>query len=176
MASLATFQSGRACPPSPPAFCSVRPSEGRWVGRCPHTLGWGLLYPAHRFTRQSHPETPSQTRPTEPPMRPAITAPGAGPPSLASRICERGRGLPPGVAGRVSGRVDTQLVVVTEPWRVDVVVTAWRPPGPWSLCRTADHLPGALEPSETWPLHSLPVGHRPGVRLWNACLHARMHE
>lgn len=41
-----------------------------------------------------------------------------------------------------------------------------------TLCRVADHLPGALEPSETWPLHSHPVGHSSGVHLWNACVHA----
>lgn len=41
-----------------------------------------------------------------------------------------------------------------------------------TLCRVADHLPGALEPSETWPLHSHPVGHGSGVHLWNACVHA----
>lgn len=54
----------------------------------------------------------------------------AGPPSLTSRICETGRWPPPGVAGRV----DAQLGVVTGPWQADVVATAWRPPGPWSLC------------------------------------------
>lgn len=46
------------------------------------------------------------------------------------------------------------------------------PTWPVSLCRVADHLPGALEPSETWPLHSHPVGHSSGVHLWNACMHA----